>query len=266
MDGRIDPGRALFVFARIIEPVLEYLQHDARRVAVAHVERQVIAFQVARERHHRAGLEMHEVWQIVVQGIPVPFEPLLRQQAAGARAWRAARADPSGRALAGCAHDQVDGAPDIGPLLLLVEIDRDYVHGVGMRDDVVSRLRDSANDLAMALRHDARDDHGRLDVLARERIEHAEDPAPMAVLRKADGIEVGHAGLERISHRADAGPMAVRPALKRATEEHRQSLAAGPPKIRRQGCLRGAGMYAELTHLTILSVDHRRLTNSDIFC
>src|SRR4029077_6421021 len=144
--------------------------------------------------------------------------------------------------------------------------DRDHVHGVGMRDDVVSRLRDSANDLAMTLRHDARDDHGRLDVLARERIEHAEDPAAMAVLRKADGIEVGHAGLERISHRADAGPMAVRPALERAPKEHRQSLAARPPKIRRQRCLRGAGVYTELTHLTILSVDPRRLTNSDIFC
>src|SRR6185436_6277999 len=125
MDGRIDPGRALFIFTRVIEPVLEYLQHDARRVAVAHIERQVVAFHVARERHHRAGLEMHEVRQVVVQGIPVPLEPLLRQQAAGPRAWRAARADPSGRALAGYAHDQVDGAPDIGPLLVLVEIDRD---------------------------------------------------------------------------------------------------------------------------------------------
>ena len=200
------------------------------------------------------------------EGITVPLEPLLRQQPAGTRARGATRTDPSGRALAGCTRDQIDRAPDIGPLLVLVEIDRDHVHGVGMRHDVVPRFRYPANNLGMALRHDPRDDHGRLDVLACQRIKHAKDPTPMAVLCKPDSVEVGYAGFERISHRTDAGPMTVRPAFECATEEHRQSLAARPAEIGRQGGLRRAGVNAELIHLTILFVEHRRVTNSDIFC
>ena len=70
-----------------------------------------------------------------------------------------------------------------------------------------------------------------LTSLALEGFEHAEDSAPVAVFGKADGIEVGHAGLERIAHRADAGPMAIGPPFERAAEEHRQPLAAWPTKI-----------------------------------
>jgi hypothetical protein len=117
-----------------------------------------------------------------------------------------ARADPTGRTLAGCADNQIDGSADIGALLILSEIDRNHVHGVGMRHDVMARMGYLAHDFGVPLRHDPGDDHRRVDALACQRVEHAKDAAAVAIFGKSDGIEIRHAGLERIAHGTDAWP------------------------------------------------------------
>jgi hypothetical protein len=117
-----------------------------------------------------------------------------------------------------------------------------------MGDNIVTCIGDLAHDLGVPLRHDAGDDHGGFHTLALQRVEHAEDAATMAILGKADGIEVGDARLERIAHGSNSRPVAIRPAFERAAEEDCQSLAAGPTKIGGQGGLGRAGVNAELTH------------------
>src|SRR5262249_56130521 len=141
---------------------------------------------------------------------------------------------------------QVDGAAHVGAFLVLVEIDRNHVHGVGMRHNVVSGLRNLAHDLAVPLGHDAGDNHGCLHALAGERVEYAKDAAPVTVFGKADGVEVGHSRLERIAHRTHSWPMTVRPAFECAAKKYRQTLPTGPAELPRQLLLAPPALYPHL--------------------
>ena len=191
--------------------------------------------------------KMHEVRQVVVQAITRRLEPLLRQQPAGTRS--ATRTDPSGWALAGCTRDQIDRAPDIGPLLVLVEIVRHHVDGVGMGHDVVSRFRYPASAWRSAMIPETimvALTFSRASVSSTRKI-----PCRWPYSAKPMALRSGTPGFERISHRANAGPMTVRPAFECATKEHRQSLAAGGAANRPAGWFRRAGVNAEPIHLTI---------------
>src|SRR5437870_621657 len=98
---------------------------------------------------------MDKIRQIIIEGVAMPLEPLFGEQTSGPWAWRAARTDPPGRALAGRADEEIDGSADVGSLLIFSEIDRNHVHGIGMRHDVVTCIGYLAHNFGVPLRHDA---------------------------------------------------------------------------------------------------------------
>ena len=206
--------------------IVERLLVDVPDVLRARTQRAVVGEVAARNLHDRTAFGLDHAGEIGVARVAMPEQLLGGEEFARVLGERGHRADPSHRALAGGALEDLERATDRRLLFVGRERGQELILQIAVAGDVMTLLHDRGDRLRVDFRAARIDAERAADAVALQQRQQAPD-ADLAAVAAPGDARVVDARLRRCLH-AVGRRLALRPRLQHGVDGHRDAFAVRP--------------------------------------